>query len=310
MPDVFTFPHDQRLKSTGVSPSDCKVFSSKKAPILLSTLNSQINAPNYEVLFKMGDDLKQDILTLQILRLFDKWWLEAGLDLKMSPYQVLNTQDLIGYIEFVQNSDTMKEIFDKYGGTLSTFDKYIIMKFLEANNRGIHLEIALENFRRSVAGYCLLTYVMGVGDRHISNYMVNKDGKFFHIDFGHILGNFKKKFFIKRERSKVAFTKEMMYTIGKDYEEYFYKLCFYGMSILRKKSHLLLNLLWMLLSADMPNLRTKRDLNWVKDSLLLNGNDTEASEKFKKVLEEGYNDTYRRFDNWFHRLRHGKKKQN
>ena len=239
------------------------------------------------------------------MRLFDKWWLEAGLDLKMSPYQVSNTQDLIGYIEFVQNSDTMKEIFDKFGGTLSTFDKYIIIKFLESNNRGIHLDIALENFRRSVAGYCLLTYVMGVGDRHISNYMVAKDGKFFHIDFGHILGDFKNFWWVKRERSKVAFTKEMMYTIGKDHEEYFYKLCFFGMSVLRKKSHLLLNLLWMLLSADMPNLKTKANLNWVKEALLLSGNDTEASEKFKKVLEEGYNDTYRRFDNWFHRLKHG-----
>jgi phosphatidylinositol kinase/protein kinase (PI-3 family) len=91
MPGVFTLPHDSRLKSLGVSPTECKVFSSKKAPILISTINQQLGAPNYLTVFKLGDDLKQDIFTIQILRLFDKWWLEAGLDLKMSPYQVVNT---------------------------------------------------------------------------------------------------------------------------------------------------------------------------------------------------------------------------
>jgi hypothetical protein len=39
-----------------------------------------------QVLFKAGDDLRQDQLTLQILGLMNNLWKERGLDLRMSPY--------------------------------------------------------------------------------------------------------------------------------------------------------------------------------------------------------------------------------
>ena len=38
-----------------------------------------------------GDDLRQDMLTLQIIGLMNKLWLKAGLDLKMVTYECLAT---------------------------------------------------------------------------------------------------------------------------------------------------------------------------------------------------------------------------
>ena len=46
----------------------------------------------------------------------------------------------------------------------------------------------------------MASYILGLGDRHPDNIMINiKEGNLFHIDFGHFLGNVKKKFGIKRE---------------------------------------------------------------------------------------------------------------
>ena len=45
----------------------------------------------------------------------------------------------------------------------------------------------------SYAASCIITFVLGIRDRHQDNMMIKDNGSFFHIDFGHIL-NHRKRF--------------------------------------------------------------------------------------------------------------------
>jgi len=196
-------------------------FGSKKVPIRLVGLNQQPGGDSIVTIFKNGDDLRQDILTLQIIYIMDKIWLENELDLCMTPYKVVGTGCGQGFLEFVANSKTLAYIQYKHG-VLKTFSEATIENYMQHYLHKKHpedwkrrLEKAREVFINSAAGYCVASYVLGLGDRHPDNIMVNREqGNFLHIDFGHFLGNVKTKFGFKRERDPFVFTREIAYFIN------------------------------------------------------------------------------------------------
>merc|ERR1712137_958336 len=119
---------------------------------------------------------------------------------------------------------------------------------------------AVETFAHSLAGYCVATYVLGIGDRHNDNVMLSKAGHLFHIDFGHFLGNFKSKFGFKRERAPFVFTPDFAFVLGDKGApkfERFIAVCCQAYNILRAHSHELINLFSLMLSTGIPELRIK-----------------------------------------------------
>jgi phosphatidylinositol-4,5-bisphosphate 3-kinase catalytic subunit alpha/beta/delta len=74
----------------------------------------------------------------------------------------------------VTNADTTAAIHDKYGGKIGALKEDTIQKYISEHNKGKKYLKAVENFKRSLAGYSVFTYLLGIGDRHSDNIMVTK----------------------------------------------------------------------------------------------------------------------------------------
>ena len=58
-------------------------------------------------------------------------------------------------------------------GTTGAFKSNTFSQWIKDNNPDPHSEtVAIDKFVRSCAGYCVATFVMGIGDRHNDNIMV------------------------------------------------------------------------------------------------------------------------------------------
>ena len=71
-------------------------------------------------MFKIGDDLRQDQLVIQIIDLMDQLLKNENLDLKLTPYKILATSPIAGLIQFVPN-ETLDSILSKSYPTSVTY---------------------------------------------------------------------------------------------------------------------------------------------------------------------------------------------
>jgi phosphatidylinositol-4,5-bisphosphate 3-kinase len=231
---------------------NCMIFGSKMVPIVVGGQSTDNSV--FRCMFKNGDDLRQDVLTLQILKIMDKIWLENDLDLKLVTYKVLPTGLKNGFIEFVE-ADVIDELQQRQG-VGGALDKELLIKHLRNVGQPANQPAKYDpnkqydNFVKSLAGFCVATCVLGIGDRHPGNVMIKNNGIFFHIDYGHFLGNFKYKFGIKRERAPFLLTPDMAHVYTKTgREELFKRNCIQAYNILRKNASRLMNLFIIMSSA-------------------------------------------------------------
>ncbi|EGG24544.1 phosphatidylinositol-4,5-diphosphate 3-kinase [Cavenderia fasciculata] len=287
-PDTFQLPLDPRWEAKGLIVDKCRFMDSKKLPLWLVFENVEKYAKPLTVIFKVGDDLRQDILTLQILRTMDKFWKNGGLDLRLQPYKCVSTGDGIGMLEVVLNANTIANINKDAGGTGALLEEKTLVNWLKENNPSEQeYNKAVETFILSCAGYVVATYVMGIGDRHADNIMMTRAGHLFHIDFGHFLGNYKKKYGFKRERAPFIFTHQYMAIVGgKDSEnfKFFVNTCCLAYNILRKNTDLFINLFQLMLSTGIPELQCAEDIDYLRKALGPELTDAEAAEEFTKNI--------------------------
>ncbi|EAY05852.1 Phosphatidylinositol 3- and 4-kinase family protein [Trichomonas vaginalis G3] len=307
LPNEFHLPMDPRLVVDSFIVEKCKVMNSKKKPFWLTFHNAApFSTEPIRVLFKVGDDLRQDQLTLQIMRVMEHLWRKEGIDLHMRCYAVLPTGFNQGFIEVVPNTITEQALQQERGTFSGIWDSSTISDYLcKVNQTEQNQQVARSNFMYSSAGYAVATCVLGIADRHPGNILLQNDGHFLHIDFGHFLGNFKTKLGYQRENAPFHFSPACANVLGDVDGEMFKQfrvLCGQAFNILRHNSKLLVTLLMLMLGTGIPELQKAEDIRYMTDMLMLNKTDSEAKIEFDKLTNKSLESTRTKLNNLFHNI--------
>ncbi|KAH9930146.1 atypical/PIKK/PI3K protein kinase [Fomitopsis serialis] len=242
-------PLNARVMVTGVIAEKSSVFKSNMFPMLLYFQCA--DGSEYPLIFKDGDDMRQDQLVIQLFTLMDRLLRKENLDLKLSPYDVLATGASQGMAQFIP-SKTIAAIVSEYGTLLN----YLRAHYPDEGSVGTYgVEPGvIDTFVRSCAGYCVVTYLLGVGDRHLDNLLLAPDGHFFHGS----------RFWIHPRRDPkplappVKVCKEMYDAMGGVQSVHytrFKNFCFTAFTILRKSANLILNLVTLMVDANIPHIK-------------------------------------------------------
>jgi len=292
--DPLPLPLDPSVMINGIFPEECNVLKSSLLPMVLNfktTMNSK-----YPIIFKVGDDLRQDQLVIQVITLMDQLLKKENLDLKLTPYRILATSSSAGAFQFIPSMSIAAAV-QKHKGSL--------LAYLRANNPddaaplGVRKE-AMDTYIKSCAGYCVITYILGVGDRHLDNLLISPSGAFFHVDFGYILGRDPKPY-----APQMKLCREMVEGMGgADSANYiaFKQYCFTAWSTLRKSSNLLLNLFALMKEANIPDIKVEREgsVRKVEQRMWIGRSEAEAAREFEKLIEESMGDRLAGVIDWAH----------
>ena len=282
----YYLPIDPRLKIKGTITEGCTVFKSAKCPVKYTfkvtedtkKYNNHADKDHMRIMFKYGDDLRQDQLILQMISYMDSLLKNMHLDYEFTTYKTLATSKSDGFVEFVPNSKTIFDIKKLYNNQIRAYYEEISGKDEKILNK------KLDSYINSCAGYCVVTYILGIGDRHLENLMIDNNGRLFHIDFGYILGKDPKPM-----PPPIKLCKEMVECMGgkgsKRYEE-FQQKCVNAYWVLRDNARVIVNMFYLMIDSGIPELNNIDNLKKLHEKFVPQKNKQEASNYILDNLRE------------------------
>ena len=172
-PDIPRKDEEKKEDEIKILLSKIQYKDSYNKPIIIAYIKSGIE---HKILFKKTN-LTKDKIMMQIIGITNYLVKkELFYDLDLLTYKI-NSH---GIIHCVKNSETLYY--------LKTNLKTTIMNFIMEHCKFSTVEEIKNKYINSLAGYSVITYLFGVGDRHLDNIMITTSGKLFHIDYDYILG--------------------------------------------------------------------------------------------------------------------------
>ena len=206
-------------------------------------------------------------------------------DLQLVQYSVLPLDSTQGFIEIVEHSQTIQEIQN---------NKFSIQNYILEHNPQLTIHEIRNRFTKSCAVYCVISYLLGIGDRHLDNIMITQSGYLFHIDFSFILG-----YTAKMLSPEIKITPDMIDAMGGDKSIYFTLFkdtCKQSFTQLRRHTNIFLSMLLML-SRYCPSIDNhKYTKEYIENQVLLRfmpgENNEQAELRFITKFDKNRKSTY------------------
>ncbi|KAH7041084.1 kinase-like domain-containing protein [Microdochium trichocladiopsis] len=150
------------------------------------------------VIVKTGDDLRQEAFACQLIKVCHKIWTDAGVRVWVKLMRILVAGESAGLIETITNGVSLHSL--KRSLTLASIEAGINprRRFATLKDHWVKTfgkpdsepyRAAVDAFKRSLAAYSMISYILQLKDRHNGNVLIDNEGHIVHIDFGFMLSN-------------------------------------------------------------------------------------------------------------------------
>lgn len=191
----------------------------------------------------------------------------------LATYRVMPISTGAGFIEIVPNASTLSEILSR--GTISNY--------LYRPTPGKLVTEVSSNYSASLAFWTVITYILGVGDRHLDNIMIRNDGTLFHIDYGFVFGTDSTASFVRLDHNLIEGLG------GVEMYEPFKARCCEIYSSLRRYFSLICACLMRLASIRPPikgyNFTSEFIEKFITERFMLGQTEEEAKEAFSNIID-------------------------
>jgi phosphatidylinositol 4-kinase A len=194
---------------------------------------------------KSNDDLRQEVFVMQMIHYYKSVFAQAKLPLWLKTYRILSTSNSTGLIEVLVDATSLDGL--KKSNNYPTKEEGGLRTYFERVYDGPNsdaFKAAQTNFMQSLAAYALVSYFLGLKDRHNGNIMIDTRGHLIFIDFGFAFGMAPGHEF-SMERAPFKLTKEYVEVMGgtrSDCYKEFERLFVAGFEECRRNSQIALGL--------------------------------------------------------------------
>ncbi|KAF5138714.1 Phosphatidylinositol 4-kinase pik1 [Metarhizium anisopliae] len=192
----------------------------------------------------------------QLIDVCHKIWLDAGVNVWVKLMRILVTGESSGLIETITNGVSLHSL--KRSLTLASIESgqnprhriatlkdHFVKAFGQSDSEPY--KAGVDAFKRSLAAYSVISYVLQLKDRHNGNVLIDSEGHIIHIDFGFMLSNSPGS--VGFEAAPFKLTHEYVNVLGglnsPDYDDY-KRLCKQAFQALRRSADNIIDLVAMM----------------------------------------------------------------